>query len=296
MYHADLFKTSDVVRKCIVRKKVEFSTALELYDQTTEEFILSCVYCMEMILLTLQNAHQRRFDELCCNINLRQFVGKMIPDWVSGCHFKLTKFQGTEVCDIRIKQQILISAPVAFTAAILNEDVDEDESPPPMEQPTSSVSGVRRGASDRDNMVCSGGLFACFGDTSSLSYKESGSTKRTDSSGTASSSMSPRYVELSNSTNTSSHHHIATKPPKWNTELRQYTQNYGGRVKIASQKNFVATFVSQAGEPTYHYETAAQDQQIDAMCIRHGKVRRVPRTAILPITFDCCPFNDLDIT
>lgn len=236
-----------------------------------------------MILLTLQNAHQRRFDELCCNINLRQFVGKMIPDWVSGCHFKLTKFQGTEVCEIRIKQQILISAPVAFTAAILNEDADEDESPQPMEQSTPSTSGGRRSSSERDTMVYSGGLFACFADTTTtqLTTKESGSTKRTESSGTASSSTSPRYVGLSNSANTTSHHHIATKPPKWNTELRQYTQNYGGRVKIASQKNFVATFVSQAGDPTYHYETAVQDHQIDTMCIRHGKVRLVSRRAII---------------
>lgn len=284
MNHADLFKTSDVVRKCIVRKKVEFSTALELYDQTTDEFILACVYCTEMspmmILTTLQNAHLRRFDELCCNINLRQFVGKMIPDWVSGCHFKLTKFQGTEVCEIRIKQQILISAPVAFTAAILNEDAEEDESTSPKDRQV-SANGANRGPSERSESAaaCTSGIFACFGDGSScgpsqLTTKESGvSTKRTDSSGTVTSSTSPRYVGLSGSADGSSHHHIATKPPKWNTELRQYTQNYGGRVKIASQKNFVATFVAQAGDPTYHYETAAQDHNIDTMCIRHGKVR-----------------------
>lgn len=64
---------------------------------------------------------------------------------------------------------------------------------------------------------------------------------------------------------------LATKPPKWNSELRQYIQNYGGRVKIPSYKNFTVVEVKHTQEQIIHH--ADEEQAADYVCIRHGKVR-----------------------
>lgn len=100
-----LFRTTDTMRNCVVKMKKGKSTSFELYDECTDRFLLSCVFSLNLspmlLLVTLQDAHQRHFDEICCNLSLRQYVAKMVPDWMTGCNFKLTKFQGTEVCEIK---------------------------------------------------------------------------------------------------------------------------------------------------------------------------------------------------
>jgi hypothetical protein len=93
------------LRNCIVKRKEKHCTAFELYEEKSEEFLLSCVYCLSMspmlLFITLQDAHERYFDELCCNLHVRHYVAKMVPDWITGLHFQLYLFHGLKVCDIK---------------------------------------------------------------------------------------------------------------------------------------------------------------------------------------------------
>jgi hypothetical protein len=311
MNHQSLYQYHDVLRHCIIRKKVGYSTALELYDEKTNDFLLSSIYCTSMspmiIFVKMQDAHSRQFDELCCNINLRQFIGKMIPDWVSGCHFKLTTFQGNTVCETRIKHQILASAPVAFTATIVDEDNEEGENSINSDQELKKMDSqsvqTSRGPSS-NSMFPMFDIFGCVAPcTSDLSHTTNQTSEfsmngipapmKAETTGdTPSCTSNSQYVEISKNLHDLSYHRIESKPPKWNTELRQYTQNYGGRVKVPSQKNFVAVYVGPTGKFDEFYASAAHEQDSE-VCIRHGKV--TPNTFILDFKFPISPFVALAI-
>jgi hypothetical protein len=99
-----LNSTSEMVH-CIVYKKIGLSVSYEVYDETTNEFLMSCVACPQMspmILFTkLQDCHLRGFEDICCNLNLKYFLGRMIPDWMTGYVYSLTGFNGEPLCEIR---------------------------------------------------------------------------------------------------------------------------------------------------------------------------------------------------
>ncbi len=100
-----LFQTIDRMTNCVVYKKEGLSTSFELYEEATNQFLVACVLCPSLspmlLFVRLTDCHMRRFDELCCNINFRQYAGKMIPDWMSGHMFTLTSFEGNDLCKIK---------------------------------------------------------------------------------------------------------------------------------------------------------------------------------------------------
>lgn len=79
--------------------------------------------------------------------------------------------------------------------------------------------------------------------------------------------------------------YLQTKKPQWNREINHWVHNFGGRVKIPSNKNFLVT----QSTATEHYNvngyggtghittsrtitSAAELELSDRICIRHGKV------------------------
>ncbi|RYG98725.1 hypothetical protein EON65_51090 [archaeon] len=86
-------------------KKVGQSTCYELYEEETNRFLLACVSCVlispMLLFVTSQDCHQRKFEDICCNLNIRYFVAKMTPDWMTGLNFKLTGFDESVLCEIK---------------------------------------------------------------------------------------------------------------------------------------------------------------------------------------------------
>jgi hypothetical protein len=101
-----LFRVNDTMMNCIVCRKQGLSIAYELYLESSGQFLVSCVRCPSMsplfLFVKLLDCHLRRFEELCCNINIRQYVAKMVPDWISGQQFSLTTFDGNDLCQIKL--------------------------------------------------------------------------------------------------------------------------------------------------------------------------------------------------
>lgn len=78
--------------------------------------------------------------------------------------------------------------------------------------------------------------------------------------------------------------HLQTRKPQWNREINHWVHNFGGRVKVPSNKNFLMTqteaeevmSVSQRFTLSVPRATSsAEESQTDRVCIRHGKVRNV---------------------
>jgi len=84
--------------------------------------------------------------------------------------------------------------------------------------------------------------------------------------------------------------YLHTRKPLWNREINHWVHNFGGRVRIPSNKNFLVT---QTGSDEHTSVTeryalaprrstsAAEEDQVDRVCIRHGKVRRFFTTCIV---------------
>lgn len=95
----------DRMQHCIVLKKVGHCTCYELYDEETNTFLVACVSCVllspMLLFVSSQDCHLRKFEDICCNLNIRLFVAKMLPDWMTGLNYKLTAFDESLICDIR---------------------------------------------------------------------------------------------------------------------------------------------------------------------------------------------------
>lgn len=176
-----------------------------------------------------------------------------------------------------------MSAPVSFTIDIVNEDNDTENG---SEEENDHV----KSAPDRQKATPSASLFSFFAcmDGQISCLESARSVKATPiavslSSTTASqgSDVQPSsvpkgsYVPISADLYHAKTLHVASKPPSWNTEMRQYTQNYGGRVRMASQKNFAALHVNYLGNVGQFYSSAIEDQIPDQLCLRHGKVSKM---------------------
>lgn len=167
------------------------------------------------------------------------------------------------ICN-RIKAQLLSSTPISFTATIPHLEHDTEESSEDGDhRPSITFDQPTRTA----NLSHGPSYFSCFADGACLqdSSENIGGKEATSNThymtidSQANDFQSPRTINL------------VTKPPKWNSELRQYIQNYGGRVKIPSYKNFTVVEVKQPEQQVIHY--ADEEQAEDHVCIRHGKVR-----------------------
>lgn len=93
------------MRQCIIFRKTALSTCFELYEESTNEFLISCVTSASispmLLFVKLKDCHLRRFEDICCNLNLRHFVARMLPDWLTGLTYTLTGFEGKIICEIK---------------------------------------------------------------------------------------------------------------------------------------------------------------------------------------------------
>ena len=91
--------------QCIAYRKQGLSTSFELYVESTNEFLLSCVFSPTMspvmLFLKQRDCHLRRFEDICNTLNLRYYVGKLTADWMTKTVFNLTTFEGNELCEIK---------------------------------------------------------------------------------------------------------------------------------------------------------------------------------------------------
>lgn len=83
---------------------------------------------------------------------------------------------------------------------------------------------------------------------------------------------------------------LHTRPPTWNSELKIFTDHYGGRVRIPCRQNFMV-YHNEEGEyflqePPRHVHGprggatsgvagGLEEERFGRMCIRHGKVSRL---------------------
>lgn len=104
-YRDRLFQVSGAMRLCVVYRKVGLCISYELYDEASEEFLMSCVSCPQispmMLFLAIKDCHLRRFEDICCNLKIQYFIAKMVSDWMTGTHFKLTSFDEKLIAQIR---------------------------------------------------------------------------------------------------------------------------------------------------------------------------------------------------
>lgn len=81
--------------------------------------------------------------------------------------------------------------------------------------------------------------------------------------------------------------YLQTRKPVWNREIKHWVHNFGGRVRIPSNKNFLvvqstaaehynALQFSQGAAPAHGPVPSAADAQVtDRVCIRHGQVNAI---------------------
>eukprot|EP01040_Poterioochromonas_malhamensis_P006441 gene6441-6939_t len=137
---------SNQMAHCVVMKKNGMCIAYELYEEATNQFIMSCVACPQLtpmiLFVRIQDCHLRNFEDLCCNLNIKYYLGRMMSDWMTGYNYTLTGFNGEVLCEIRysskyfvdsdlkffrVKAQLMTSAPIALSAKITNLDYEADD-------------------------------------------------------------------------------------------------------------------------------------------------------------------------
>lgn len=101
-----LFHPLPNMTNCVVQLKRGYSTVLELYEEDTNAFLVACVTDLSIsamfLFVKLKDCHLRHFDELCCNLQLKDFVAKMLPaDWLTGLHMKVLRFDQSVACEIK---------------------------------------------------------------------------------------------------------------------------------------------------------------------------------------------------
>jgi hypothetical protein len=98
----------------------------------------------------------------------------------------------------------------------------------------------------------------------------------TQTSNSTNSSMSSLYyAKLEDVVKSNDISYLQTKNPTFNHELHKYVHNFGGRVKVASNCNFLVCPHSgpRLNRNDSNYGHAAEYGDSGRVCIRHGKVR-----------------------
>lgn len=103
-----LIETSELMQHNIVIEKTGQSLCYELYDETTNKFIIACVmdkYMQKGLLIftTLKDCHLRKYNDIIAMIDESHpdFIARMTRDWISGLKFSLFNRSSEIVCDIR---------------------------------------------------------------------------------------------------------------------------------------------------------------------------------------------------
>lgn len=188
-------------------------------------------------------------------------------------------------CD-RIKPQILVSTPVSFSLVIVDDTTQDDEGATEYdlnearqwEQKRSVPSGKLKRRSTEATKHSLTSLFSCVtfgacvegGSGSELTVPQRSPRPLREK---ILSSNDRMYVALDTRLYDTGTHLVQTKAPMWNAELGEYAQNYGGRVRVPSNRNFIATHVTQTGTDEHYYSSGIEDQEPDTLCLRHGQVR-----------------------
>lgn len=139
--------------------------------------------------------------------------------------------------------------------------------------------------------------FSCFTNTSCLESTEEADDERspTKYGRTAASS----YTTLESEDNIETDLvYLQTRKPQWNREINHWVHNFGGRVKIPSNRNFLVTQVSavefdnrltfsRTGGGGEAATSASLESVADRVVIRHGKVTiDVKMTCVLRVAFN----------
>lgn len=117
-------------------------------------------------------------------------------------------------------------------------------------------------------------LFACFGELDCI--EDNAQDPHVEDTDRIFNKTAPTSSTLSNTLYTSITPipyqeriiNLESKKPTWNSELRQFTHFFGGRVKIPSYRNFMVMQVSSNSD---HCQSAVETSS-DRVCIRHGQV------------------------
>lgn len=122
--------------------------------------------------------------------------------------------------------------------------------------------------------------FSCFSDSSCLESSE----EPVDHHPTAKYATASTYTTLGTEEHESDIVYLQTRKPQWNREINHWVHNFGGRVKIPSNKNFLVTQVSATEHSSaLGYSrggasaglvpaSAAVESVAERVVIRHGKV------------------------
>jgi hypothetical protein len=149
----------------------------------------------------------------------------------------------------RFESRVFTSSPVAFALDLHfsdNSDISEN----------TRSAGSHKQKDFFDN-------FSCFSDSACLDYTEEEEIRRArGSSKLPLSANSHQYSTVQEVGGAFGTVYLHTKAPVWNTELRQWLHNFGGRVRFPTYKCFLVT--DSSGEQ----EGGTQNR----VCIRHGKV------------------------
>eukprot|EP01039_Chlorochromonas_danica_P008093 gene8093-8928_t len=312
-HHAALFTHPERMQHCIVLKKVGQCTVYELYEEESNTFLLACVTCVllspMLLFITTPDCHLRKFEDICCNLNIRYFVAKMLPDWMTGLNYKLTGFDESLICEIKIRSPILTSAPISFTMKVKNPDYDPDDQSNASSVDTSTFS---RRHHHSGHFLSS--LFSCVEDINCLDGEEhvvrgngGGTTATAANAGGSGAGRKGQttemtmYTSISNTSQNKPIIELETRPPVWNSEIRQYTDHYGGRVRVPSRLNFMVVyneegeFCQTASASDHLPGSGLEGHSFSKICIRHGKTNtntfildyRSPATALTSFAAMC---------
>lgn len=170
-----------------------------------------------------------------------------------------------DVLYVRFMSSVFERLPISFKMTIHNQNIGDDT----QQLTTAATTATNKGFFN----------FSCFSNQSCMEYADEG--------GFASPVASQNsYVALDHAVSASDTVHLRTRKPQWNREINHWVHNFGGRVKIPSNKNFIVTecsgdassapplfSVSGAGTGSApRITSAAETSQEDRVVIRHGKV------------------------
>lgn len=160
----------------------------------------------------------------------------------------------------RIKPQLLSSTPIHFTAKLANEEYEEDEEE------------IYNNAKPH-NTTQNFNFFSCL-EANCFDEPKIESDPLTSSNATSSirKQDNSTYTTLEDAAKLNKIICLQTKKPLWNEETKTWTHGFGGRVKMPSEKNFIAVQTVVNDKSDKFYKTALEDQAQDKLCIRHGKV------------------------
>lgn len=197
----------------------------------------------------------------------------------------------------RIRSPLLTSAPVSFSIKVKNPDFDPDDhhnADDQSEYETTHVCGPRRPSSSSSSPLS---LFSCLLDVNCFDGDDLIGEQRQQQKQQAKGTAETMYTTITSTTQNKPMIELQTRAPTWNSEIKQYTDHYGGRVRIPSRHNFMVLH----GEDGEFCRSASgntlvlEDSSMARMCIRHGKASsntfildfRSPATAMTAFAAMC---------